>query len=372
METSPRVPLTRRRPRRTAALLATLALSSAAALAGPAPARAATATDRAALARWWAPVSFQDVDSTGETALGGKSDYITSYDYDGDLNGRNNWENTSQFPLAAHVYYSVVQTPSFSYLLYTFFHPRDWSDGILDNYQEDLTEHENDAEGVLVVVADDGSAHGTLKAAVSVAHSNFYSWVPAGSDFTSGQESVDGTLKLQSDPHGDSHGRPFTTQQPNTHALWAEGYLSQERSQYASGDGVVYYPSDSAAEVPDGSNDRDVQYTLTDVFAANGMWADRNLTTPFAAPDNFAGDDSGNPYGAECGEGGVLGPANGQCATDAANPPWAWDDANDLPGRGYIATNPAELVWDYFDWPGRPSAPDLAYTWDEYNGITGG
>ncbi|MER7840771.1 hypothetical protein ABTY98_33960 [Streptomyces sp. NPDC096040] len=46
------------------------------------------------------------------------------------------------------------------------------------------------------------------------------------------------------------------------------------------------------------------------------------------------------------------------------------DDADDLPGRGYLATNPAELVWDYFNWPGKLSSPDLAYTWDQYNGIT--
>ncbi|MGY5048923.1 hypothetical protein ACWDE0_25400 [Streptomyces sp. 900105755] len=360
------MPLTRRR---SLAVTAALAAVCGAGLTQPTAAHADAAADRAALSQWWAPVNFQDVDSTGETALGGKSDYITSYDYDGDLNGRNNWENTGQFPLAAHVYYSVVQTPSFSYLLYTYFHPRDWSDGVLDNYQENLTEHENDAEGVLVVVANDGSAHGQLKAAITVAHSNFYSWVPSGSDFTSGQESVDGTLKLQGDPHDDGHGRPFTTQQPNTHAAWAEGYLSQERSQYASGDGIVYYPG-STAEVPAGSDDRDVQYTLTDVFAANGMWANRTLTTLFATTDNFAGDDSANPYGAKCGAGGVLGPANGACDTDAANPPWAWDDGDDLPGRGYLATNPAELVWDYFDWPGKPAAPDLAYTWDQYNGIT--
>lgn len=146
------------------------------ALSRPTPARADTAADRAALAQWWAPVNFQDVDSTGETALGGKSDHLTSYDYDGDLDGRNNWEDTSQF--------------------------------------------------LLLPAADDGSAHGQLKAAVTVAHSNFYSWVPSGSDFTSGQESVDGTLKLQGDPHDDGHGRPFTTQQPNTHAAWAEGPMS--------------------------------------------------------------------------------------------------------------------------------------------------
>lgn len=350
------------------ALLAALGTAGVAA-----PAAASAAADRTALAQWWAPVHFQDVDATGETALGGKSDWLTSYDFDGDLNGRNNWENTSQYPLAAHVYYSVVQTPSFSYLLYMFFHPRDWADGVLDNYQEDLTEHENDSEGVLVVVANDGSAHGTLKAAVTVAHSDFYSWVPSGSDFSSGAEDVDGLLSVKGDPHDDGHLRPWTAQQPNTHAAWSEG-ASREPSkalanQYNNGDGILYYPG-STAEVPDGNNDRDVQYTLTDLFAPSGMWDSRYLTTLFATPNNFAGDDGGNPYGAACGAGGVLGPGYGECDTDAANPPWAWDDHNDLPGSGYLATNPADLVYNYFNWPGKPASPDLDYTWNQYNGVT--
>ncbi|MFD5542582.1 hypothetical protein ACFWIJ_33370 [Streptomyces sp. NPDC127079] len=43
----------------------------------PVPAHADATADRAALARWWGPVTFQDVDSTGETALGATADYRT-------------------------------------------------------------------------------------------------------------------------------------------------------------------------------------------------------------------------------------------------------------------------------------------------------
>ncbi|WP_203920349.1 glycosyl hydrolase family 18 protein [Rugosimonospora africana] len=359
--------------------LALFAVSGPVSLARPAAAATtattipSTASERAELAQWWAPVHFQDVDTSGETAFGGESDYLTSYDFDGDLNGRNNWENASEFPLKAHVYYSVVQTPSFSYLIYMFFHPRDWADAALDDFEEDATEHENDAEGVLIVVANDGSAHGTFKAAITVAHSNFYSWVPEGSDFSSGAEDVDGAIATTSSPHDDGHQRPWTAQQASTHAAWAMGATRKPSpdlgDQYRNGDGILYYPG-TTAEVPDGPNDRDVQYTLTDIFAPGGMWDSRNLTTLFATPNNFAGDDSGNPYGAACGEGAVAGPADGDCATDAANPAWAWDDADDLPGKGYLATNPADLVYNYFNWPGKPASADLDYTWNAYNGVT--
>ncbi|MCG7209265.1 hypothetical protein [Streptomyces arenae] len=63
-----RTPLTRRR---SLALTAALAALCGVALTQPTPARADAAADRAALAQWWAPVNFQDVDATGETALGG-------------------------------------------------------------------------------------------------------------------------------------------------------------------------------------------------------------------------------------------------------------------------------------------------------------
>src|SRR5215813_1412857 len=68
--------------------------------------------DRASLAMHWAPVHYQDVDQTGSHALGGAADYITRYDFDGDLNDKNNWDNAgnARLPLAAHAYYSVVET----------------------------------------------------------------------------------------------------------------------------------------------------------------------------------------------------------------------------------------------------------------------
>ncbi|MEE6263921.1 glycosyl hydrolase family 18 protein [Plantactinospora sonchi] len=352
-------------------VLALLAVSGA--VAAPSPAAAnpipSTAAQRAELAQWWAPVHFQDVDTSGDTSFGGESDYLTSYDFDGDLNGRNNWENASEHPLRAYMYYSVVQTRTFSYLLYVFFHPRDWADGSLDDSLEDVSEHENDTEAALMVVANDDTPHGTLKAVITVSHSDFHSWVPEGSDFTSGDETVEDSIGLMSSPHDDGHQRPWTGQQTGSHAAWAMGpdYTpsNELRAEYDNGDGILYYPG-STAEVPEGPDDRDVRYALTDIFAPGGMWANRNLTTLFATVTNFAGDDGDNPNGARCGSGTVFD----VCHTDSASAPWALDDANDGPGKGYLATNPGELVHNYFNWPGKPDSADLEYTWNEYNGVT--
>jgi hypothetical protein len=144
----------------------------AAALTTPAHA----APSRAEIALRWAPIHYQDVDTTGSHALAGKSDYITRYDFDGNLNGRDNWDNTGTNTDAA-VYYSVLETSTHYYLTYLFFHPRDWIDHPFFE-----TEHENDGEGVLEIVEKDGSEYGSLKAAVTVAHSDFFSYKPAAAD----------------------------------------------------------------------------------------------------------------------------------------------------------------------------------------------
>ncbi|REF98182.1 hypothetical protein DFJ67_4196 [Asanoa ferruginea] len=301
---------------------------------------ASAAVSRAELALRWAPIHYQDVDATGSHALGGKADHITAVDFDGNLNGRDNWDHAGA-SVAAHAYYSVVETSTHWYLTYLFFHPRDWVDHPFFE-----TEHENDAEGVLLAVERDGSTYGALRGAVTVAHSDFFSYAPAGSTWTSGRESIDGTLRLATSPH-DGFSHPVTAQEAKGHGLKAH-------PQYdINGDGLVYYPS-TVAESPSNGDDRDVQYKLVDIFAAGGLWAQRANASLFASLGTFAGDTTGG-----CGS-GTFG-----CSANSANAPWGWDDGNDLPGRGEIASDPAKLSAEYFTIPGGVSR---AYTYNPYSG----
>jgi hypothetical protein len=308
-------------------------------LAAPIPASAAVS--RAELALRWAPIHYQDVDATGSHALGGQSDYITKVDFDGDLNGRNNWDRAGQagVSFAAYAYYSLVETSTHWYITYLFFHPRDWTDHPFFE-----TEHENDGEGVLLAIERDGSTYGALRSAVSVAHTSFYSYTSAGSTWSGGQENIDGTLQLQASPH-DSFLHPVTAQEAQGHGLKAYPQYN------INGDGLVYYPS-TVAETPSNGNDRDVRYQLVDIFAAGGLWAQRANANLFAGLGTFAGDDSG-----DCGVG------TWDCSTNSANAPWGWDDGDDLPGRGQIATDPAKLSAEYFTIPGTLSR---AYTYNPY------
>jgi hypothetical protein len=317
---------TERAKRRRFAQVLAHALAAALTL-GVATAHAAVADDpgfRADLALRYAPIHQQAVHTQGGHALGGAADYITRFDFDGDDDARNNWEHAGEarFPLAAYAYYSVVETQSHWFVTYMFFHPRDWSSTFFE------TEHENDSEGLMLVVARDGTKLGALRAAVTVAHSDFYSYVPAGSEWTSGAEDVDGQLLLE-DFEGAPH--PLTCQQAETHALkaWPQYRIEAQ--------GVVYYPSRDRAEVPKSPNDRHVSYQLLDVLAPGGLWAARDNPRVFARPGTFAGDAGGG-----CGKGAFA------CHQNAANAPWGWNDRDDPSPRGALARDPSGLARAYF------------------------
>jgi hypothetical protein len=303
---------------------------------------ASSAADRAALALRWAPIHRQDVDVTGSHALSGRADYLSRVDFDGDWSSVNNWENAASRALPAYGYHAVVETSTHWFINYLFYHPRDWSDSPFD------TEHENDGEGVLMIVARDGSTYGALIGAVTVAHTDFFSFTPAGSPLGARNESIDGTLSFA------SHGgvpHPITAQEAKGHGLKAWPAYD------IVGDGVIYYPSLTVAEEPSSATDSFVSYKLLDLFGAEGLWERRNLSTLFVGSGAFVGDRGG-----DCGSGVSF-----LCGVNSANAPWNWNDGNDGPiESGEIATDPAKLVAHYFT---APAGFSLAYTWNPFRNI---
>ncbi|UII26920.1 beta/gamma crystallin family protein [Fulvivirga maritima] len=298
-------------------------------------------TSADALVKRWAPIHYMDVDVTGTYAENGKSDYITAINYDGDWNAENNWENLSTYgnDLYAHVYYSVVETSTHWYIIYAFFHPRDWTDIALLYY---LDQHENDLEGILMMIEKDGSTYGALRGAVTVSHSDFFSFTPSGSPLTNGHENIDGTLQF-ANYNGEMH--PVTAQEAKGHGLKAW-------PQYdINGDGIIYYPSmNDIAEKPADEYDNHVEYKLVNIFESNGLWAQRNNTALFY---DAGGDFRGNNFK----DGG-------------ANAPWAWNDGNDgIVNGGEMATDPAKLFDNYFE--GISNISHI-YTSNTYNPNGGG
>ena len=111
-------------------------------------------SDQAIAARY-APWFYQDVDITDgfcrNQSKSGSADWITKVDYDGDWKTGNNWDNMvsarNSGKLIPYVYYYVTYTETHFFILYSVYHPRDWTD---IPFLCSLDTHENDFEAVLI------------------------------------------------------------------------------------------------------------------------------------------------------------------------------------------------------------------------------
>ncbi len=315
---------------------------------------------REELAYYWAPVWYQDVDNTFA-----RGDYITKFDYDGDLVGNNNWDNIHNYPLNAYVYYSVVETSTHWFLGYYDFHPRDWS---LVDWADlfGLFQHENDMEGLLIVISKRNEiasvADGDFLCMITQAHGFYFQYRDKNAEpskwVTDGHEDIDGDVEFSS---FDGHPHPIAYVESKGHGVYGGGdtyFFNEptrwEQNGFPGGDGVIYYPR-VVAEIPSGANDPDVSYALLDIAQ---LWDIR--FGPFGNGQTFAefGVIDGNDY-----------------KEDGAEAPWHWDQqininvyALDLDGdgptfAGEIFYNPADFVDVHLDGLG---VFDHSYTYNPY------
>jgi hypothetical protein len=316
------------------------------------------------LAYKWAPIHYQDIDksdggsysSPNNHALKGKSDLITSVNYDGDWNTLNNWENLKDFPAIGMAYYSVVSSETHDFILYVFYHPRDWAN---DCSWE--SEHENDFEGALVIVKKDNgtneeSSFGTLEGVITQAHGNFTSHHFPESDFKSlvfplGIPTHSNSIITVEDFN--NHPHPKTTQESKGHGCYAFP------KNQPIGDGIKYIPTREEDEVEEpvlveGNNNLvNSKYYLQHIFEDDGLW------DHFQSYSSLPGNDGGG-----CGHDG--GPFCVRTCDGSANLPWAW--SNDvISGKGAIANDPIKLVQKMFEITGEFSSE---YTHNPYTTST--
>jgi hypothetical protein len=323
------------------------------------PGSAAHALTHAEVAARWAPIHYQDTDASDYF-----SDLLSRVDYDGDLISTNNWDNlhAGDYVLPEHcfevgdppvvvcprfhdahlhaltgaAYYSVVETCTHWFVIYAFFHPRDWDDGTFDH------EHENDFEDLLVIVRK-GEGWGTLEGLAAQAHRHYFSYVPAGSPLTPGEEDIDGVLPMGEYPPGSGLLRPETAQEAKGHGAGAKGAVGNFAGE-PDRDGVIYVPS-GIAEEPASGNHRGAGYELVSFFEPDGLWERQLIEDGAASRETYHswgtlwGDKSGT-----CGSGVTL-----ICGENSAKTPWAQDDEDDSPARGETALDPVSFVQDYFD-----------------------
>lgn len=94
------------------------------------------------IAKKYSPVIYQ-----GTLKESPQFDYITSFDFDGDLNGKNNVDSIKTVTqVKSTVYFGVVESKSHYFITYTFFHPYRFT-------EDESFQSGNDTSGAMVVVA---------------------------------------------------------------------------------------------------------------------------------------------------------------------------------------------------------------------------
>jgi len=255
------------------------------------------------LAEHWAPVVFQESRST-------VLDFITSFDYDGDWKGDNNWRNAYLYDLTGRVYYGVIESTSHYFITYAFYHARDYTARPYEGFAP-KAEHENDMEGMTLTIEKDASAFGKVVLLETLAHDIFYKY--ENLDYrkvSSGSLKLDGAMTFVD-------GRPAIYVEAEGH-----GVKAASRTVVASGGsfpGVVYRYTGKAA-VPESNRDPNATYDLVSI--EDTLWAHRfDVGSTFCCADSYAMNGGGSAR---------IGSAfNGPIGGCAAKPPWGWDQASD-------------------------------------------
>ncbi len=252
-------------------------------------------------------------------SAGGRGDFITAVDYDGDWACLNNWENLRRGDLGAVVYYSVQATDTHYYVGYYFYHPRDDAEIWLDR-------HENDLEGIMLCIPRAADGFAAPEMMYTQGHGNVYFYFAgdgSGVEMLAGSNHG-GAMALLGDrphiyicPNGTLYNQGHSVESADHHSVyWSVG-----------GSGVRYYHG-GLAETPRSWNgpfaENVCSYALRPL---EELWALRNGpydgTSAFGSYGAFDGDNWGE---------------------DRANPPWAWRNKTVYGFGGSFLSDP---VWTF-------------------------
>jgi ricin-type beta-trefoil lectin protein len=253
------------------------------------------------LARAWAPIHYMDISPDGDHSLSGQADFVVPYDYDHDENSHNNWDNLGAgWPLFGAAYAAVSESSSHYFIYYTFYHPRDWTNNTFGG-----DEHENDMEGLVMLVRKDGSQFGSLDAVITTEDD----W----HTYTANPRVVGGETITTESWGGRQH--PMTYQVYEGHGI--RGCTSPNCGRSSTDDVIKYRPIDPSqpSEIPPVPVPRlitPVGYHLLDMRSM--MLAHRFDKPTFISPSTLGGDASGG-----C-EGGI----GASCTLDSANGIWSF------------------------------------------------
>ena len=309
------------------------------------------------IAARFAPIFYQAI---GEDP---RSDYVTNFDFDGDWRGDNNWANAAEkkFPLRAYIYYSVAETLTHYFIHYAVFHPRDYKggerkgiilsdiirEGVKRGADKDPTgwmleagvAHENDLEGVLLIVAKNGNSIDRARVIyVDAFHHNDFALYAADTE-------APGLASLKTDQQ-----RVLLYVEPKGHGI--EAYTGDDKQTEKKT--FVIYRYEGRADNPEAIKEGPVGYELLPIETT--LWARaKNVgkeNPTYASTKDFGQvvinvqDKNGKTVVHKIKVGTLgfafLGKTGG---LNMARPPWSWfdrDHRKDPPGYWFF--DPADLV----------------------------
>ncbi len=291
-------------------------------------------------------------------------DAITRFDFDGDFQGDNNWDNLGEGSTQAYVYYAVMETETHWFLHYNFFHPRDYSDTCVG-----IVCHENDNEGLIIAVRKDGSRFGKPEVMQTLAHDMLFSYAN-DERIQKGAHEVKAPLVF----HDESH--PMVFIEAGGHGVLgiADRTYSQFEHQvmdWLPGTTGITYVYKGVAERPFHAGATNVGYALLPIYEHWWLRSDSANRSERTFADFYAyqpfGDRPTPP--ASLLAGAFLGVKE---SPNKAKPFWGWHDARTLQAgilaRGQWGLDPAYGFSKNLRF--QPDMPlSLKYQFNPYLGI---
>lgn len=252
-----------------------------------------------------------------ETWFNPRADFLARFDFDGNWKGEDNWENLPRGSSQAFVYYAAMETKTHWFLIYNFYHARDYSDVCVVG-----TCHENDNEGLILTVRKDESKYGKLEVLESLSHNNIYSFAN-NKRIKKGVHNIDGKLPLY------KNTRPIVFIEAGGHGVYAASYkkslFSTATMTFTKNTGVTYVYK-GKAERPKTANSKNVGYALLPIL---GHWWKKGNKADSTPTDTFDKFFNYQPFGnrPRAKAQFIAGSFRGKTASkNMAKPFWGWHD----------------------------------------------
>jgi hypothetical protein len=293
-----------------------------------------------------------------ETWFQWTADALVRSDFDDDWDAANNWDNLGKGSTQAYVYYAAIESQSHWFLIYNFFHARDYSDNCVAG-----TCHENDNEGVVLAVRKNGSQFGVLETMETLAHNNVYSYVNDRA-IRRGAHTIEGTIAL----HDGSH--PMVFLEAGGHGAMGatdkKSLFDPAAKSWRVNTGITYLYK-GVAERPKSGVDKEIGYELLPIY--HHWWAMARRETAGSLMGAFYRyQPFGNRPGMKLAE--VAGAFAGkEFGEDKAKPFWGWHDNATQKDRilatGQWAADPAYAVSRDLTFPAGKDV-SLEYVFNPY------